>query len=76
MALGPALHRRPDFAPGGDDFGRRPIEHVRHERDRPDRAALDRCVLGLACVGEMADEMWSALLASVALRDRYLLPGV
>ena len=57
-------------------FGTRPIEHVRHERERPDRAALDHAVLALAGASELHDEMWTALLESVALRDRYLLPPV
>ena len=57
-------------------FGRRPIEHVRLERDRADRAALDRAVLDLAAGTALTDDMWTALLASVALRDRYLLPAV
>jgi hypothetical protein len=59
-------------------FGRRPIAHVRLERDRADRAALDRAALALLgpAAGELAAPMWNALLASVALRDRYLLPAV
>ena len=60
-------------------FGARPIEHVRRERTRDDRAALDAAAFAL--VGEHAaaahaPAMWDALLASVALRDRYLLPAV
>ncbi len=57
-------------------FARRPIEHVRVERDRADRAELDAAVMSLAPGRELAAEMWTALLASVALRDRYLLPAV
>jgi len=57
-------------------FARRPIEHVRLERDRADRAELDAAVMALAPGRELAAEMWTALLASVALRDRYLLPAV
>ncbi len=57
-------------------FGRRPIDHVRLERDRADRAALDRAALALAPGGELLPALWDALLASVALRDRYLLPAV
>ena len=57
-------------------FTRRPIEHVRLERDRADRRELDATAMALAPGGELADEMWTALLASVALRDRYLLPSV
>jgi len=61
---------------GLEAFARRPVEHVRLERDRPDRTELDSVAMGLARGGELADELWSALLASVALRDRYLLPSV
>lgn len=57
-------------------FTRRPIEHVRLERDRADRRELDATAMALAPGGDLADEMWTALLASVALRDRYLLPSV
>lgn len=57
-------------------FARRPVEHVRIERDRADRAALDRIAMALARGSELAAELWAALLASVALRDRYLLPAV
>jgi hypothetical protein len=57
-------------------FGRRPIDHVRLERGRADRTTLDRVALGLAPGADLADAMWDALLASVALRDRYLLPTV
>ncbi|MBA3456012.1 MAG: hypothetical protein H0T42_23135 [Deltaproteobacteria bacterium] len=57
-------------------FARRPIEHVRLERDRADRNELDAAAMALAPGGELAPELWSALLASVALRDRYLLPIV
>jgi SAM-dependent methyltransferase len=57
-------------------FGARPIEHVRLERDRPDRSALDRLAMSLAPGAELAPDLWTALLASVALRDRYLLPAV
>ena len=58
-------------------FARRPIEHVRLERDRADRAALDAAVIGLAPrSASLVPALWDALLASVALRDRYLLPAV
>jgi hypothetical protein len=53
-------------------FGHRPIDHVRLECDRPDRAALDR----LLVPEPLRLAMWDALLAAVALRDRYLLPAV
>lgn len=57
-------------------FARRPIAHVARERDAPDRRALDRLVMSLADGEDLAPAMWEALLASVALRDRYLLPSV
>ncbi len=57
-------------------MARRPIEHVRLERVRADREGLDDAVMALSAGAELRDEMWSALLASVALRDRYLLPSV
>ena len=57
-------------------FGRRPIDHVRSERHQADRAALDRAALSLAPGRELLPSLWDALLASVALRDRYLLPAV
>jgi hypothetical protein len=57
-------------------FARRPIEHLRLERDRADRRELDAAAMRLAPGGDLAGEMWTALLASVALRDRYLLPSV
>ncbi|NVB82690.1 MAG: hypothetical protein HOV81_30210, partial [Kofleriaceae bacterium] len=57
-------------------FGTRPIEHVRHERERADRTELDHAVLDAVSHTAMFDDMWNALLASVALRDRYLLPPV
>jgi hypothetical protein len=58
-------------------FARRPIEHVRLERDRADRAELDAAALSLAPrAAGLAPELWAALLASVTLRDRYLLPSV
>lgn len=57
-------------------LGTRPIEHVRCERDRADRAALDRAILDSIGRAAMLDEMWDALVTSVALRDRYLLPPV
>ncbi|MDB4962030.1 MAG: methylase [Myxococcales bacterium] len=57
-------------------FARRPIEHVRLEASRPDRAELDRAAMSLAPGAELAPAMWDALLGSVALRDRYLLPAV
>jgi len=54
-------------------FGHRAIEHVVRERERADRAALDRLLVPLE---SLRLAMWDALLASVALRDRYLLPAV
>ncbi len=57
-------------------FARRPIEHLRLECDRADRRALDAAAMALAPGAELAPTMWTALLASVALRDRYLLPSV
>jgi SAM-dependent methyltransferase len=57
-------------------FGGRRIEHARIERERADRADLDRAVLDLAGGDDLLEVMWSALLDSVALRDRYLLPPV
>lgn len=62
-------------------FGRRPIEHVRLERTRADRGELDRAAIALAPAtrrtgDELLDALWGALLGSVALRDRYLLPAV
>ena len=57
-------------------FARRPVEHVRLERDHADRAALDRIAMALAPGADLAPDLWTALLASVALRDRYLLPSV
>lgn len=60
-----------------DALARRPVEHVRLERDRPDRGALDAAALDLAPrAAPLAPVLWEALLASVALRDRYLLPSV
>jgi SAM-dependent methyltransferase len=53
----------------------RPIEHVADERGRPDRAALDAAALALApAAGPVLPAAWDALLASVRLRDRWLLP--
>ncbi len=57
-------------------FARRPVEHVRLERDREDRAVLDRVAMSLAHGHELAPALWEALLGSVTLRDRYLLPTV
>ncbi len=57
-------------------FARRPIEHVRLERDRADRTALDTVAMSLAPGAELLPELWDALLGSVMLRDRYLLPTV
>jgi adenine-specific DNA-methyltransferase len=68
--------KRTSLAASLEAFARRPIEHVRLERSRPDRTALDENVMSLAPGSELAAEMWRALLASVALRDRYLLPAV
>ncbi|HEV7558017.1 MAG TPA: hypothetical protein VGO00_21265, partial [Kofleriaceae bacterium] len=52
------------------------VEHVKLERDRDDRRALDHHVMALAPGAELADAMWSGLIGSVALRDRYLLPAI
>jgi SAM-dependent methyltransferase len=60
-------------------FGARPIEHVRKERDRADRGVLDAAafaLVGADAATVHAHPMWSALLSSVALRDRYLLPAI
>jgi hypothetical protein len=57
-------------------FARRPIDHVARERTCADRAALDAAALALAPGAELLPAMWDALLASVSLRDRYLLPAV
>ncbi len=57
-------------------FARRPVEHVRLERDHGDRSELDRTAMALAPGADLAPDLWSALIASVALRDRYLLPTV
>jgi SAM-dependent methyltransferase len=59
-------------------MARRLVLHVRDEHARADRAALDAAALAIVPRGaaEMCAEMWRALLASVALRDRYLLPTV
>jgi SAM-dependent methyltransferase len=54
----------------------RPVAHVRLERDDVARRTLDRAVLALAPGAELIDAMWDGLCASVALRDRYLLPAV
>lgn len=57
-------------------IARRPVAHVRLERDDAARARLDRLVLGLAPGSEHLDAMWDGLCASVVQRDRYLLPVV
>ena len=57
-------------------FARRPVEHVRLERDHADRLALDRIAMAVAPGADLAPDLWAALIASVALRDRYLLPPV
>ena len=58
-------------------IGAREIEHVALERAREDRAALDRAAAALAPgLEEMLPEAWSALLGSVRLRDRWLLPAI
>jgi len=45
--------------------------------DRPDRAALDAAAAALApCLAALLPALWDALLASVRLRDRWLLPAV
>src|SRR5688572_28890075 len=57
--------------------GTREIEHVALERAREDRAALDRAAAALAPgLEDMLSEAWSALLSSVRLRDRWLLPAI
>ena len=57
-------------------LARRPIGHVRLEREDRDRRRLDRAALALAPGGDLADALWDGLCASVAQRDRYLLPVV
>jgi SAM-dependent methyltransferase len=57
-------------------IARRPVGHVRLEREEAGRARLDRAVMTLAPGGELAEVMWDGLCASVAQRDRYLLPAV
>lgn len=57
-------------------FARRPVEHVRLERDHEDRAVLDRVAMSLAPGHELLPALWEALVGSVTLRDRYLLPSV
>jgi predicted RNA methylase len=53
----------------------REIRHVADEHGRPDRAALDGAALRLAsATAPLLPAMWSALLSSVKLRDRWLLP--
>ncbi|MFN0250757.1 MAG: Eco57I restriction-modification methylase domain-containing protein [Kofleriaceae bacterium] len=54
----------------------RPVAHVRLEREDEARRVLDRAVLALAPGAELFDAMWDGLCASVAQRDRYLLPAV
>ena len=55
----------------------RPVEHVASERDRADRAALDRAAAALAPgLPALLAPAWDALCASVKLRDRWLLPAV
>ncbi|HTJ42999.1 MAG TPA: N-6 DNA methylase [Kofleriaceae bacterium] len=55
----------------------RPVEHVLRERERADRAALDRaCASLVPDLSSMIDKTWDALCASVKLRDRWLLPSV
>jgi predicted RNA methylase len=55
----------------------RAIGHIADERDRPDRAALDAAADALApALAPLAPALWDALLASVRLRDRWLLPAV
>jgi adenine-specific DNA-methyltransferase len=55
----------------------REIGHIADERDRPDRAALDAAAYALApALAPLAPALWDALLASVRLRDRWLLPAV
>jgi SAM-dependent methyltransferase len=55
----------------------RQIAHVADERGRPDRAALDAAALALApAATALLPALWDALLASVRLRDRWLLPAL
>jgi adenine-specific DNA-methyltransferase len=58
-------------------FGAREIEHVALEQVRADRAALDAAAAALAPGLEaLLPEAWGALLSSVRLRDRWLLPAI
>lgn len=69
--------RRAHLADALTAFARRPVEHVRLERERADRSELDAAALAIAPrAARLAPALWDALLASVALRDRYLLPSV
>ena len=55
----------------------RRIAHVADERGRADRAALDAAALALApAAAPLLPALWDALLASVRLRDRWLLPAL
>jgi adenine-specific DNA-methyltransferase len=55
----------------------REIRHVADERERVDRAALDAAALALAPgLAPLLPSLWAALLASVKLRDRWLLPAL
>jgi SAM-dependent methyltransferase len=69
--------RRAALAAALDVMARRSIAHVADERDRGDRAALDAAALALApAATSLLPALWDALLASVRLRDRWLLPAV
>lgn len=55
----------------------REIDHVARERDRADRATLDAAALALVpAAAPLLPALWDALLASVRLRDRWLLPAL
>ena len=55
----------------------RNVEHVLVERRRADRDALDRAAAALAPgLDRWLGEAWDALLGSVRLRDRWLLPAL
>jgi adenine-specific DNA-methyltransferase len=56
----------------------REIRHVADERGRADRDEIDAAALSLAppAAAALGPSLWDALLASVRLRDRWLLPAV
>ncbi len=60
-----------------DAIAARPVRHVTLERDLPDRRALDLAVAAVAPgLAAHLDDAHAALIASVALRDRWKLPVV